>query len=93
MNPPGALTLIKAARLLDGAGGRPIANGAVLVEGGIIRAVGRQADVVAPEGAPVEVLDFGDKTVMPGMIDCHTHNNGFGDGRPGDDVAALPTRC
>ena len=30
---------------------------------------------------------------MPGMIDCHTHNNGFGDGRPGDDVAALPTRC
>ena len=27
---------------------------------------------------------------MPGMIDCHTHNNGFGDGRPGDDVAALP---
>ena len=90
MNPPGALTLIKAARLLDGAGGRPIANGAVLVEGGIIRTVGRQADVAPPDGAPVEVFDYGDKTVMPGMIDCHTHNNGFGDGRPGDDVAALP---
>jgi len=24
------------------------------------------------------------------MIDCHTHHNGFGDGRPGEDVAALP---
>ena len=90
MNESGALTLIKAARLLDGAGGRPIENGAVLIEGGAIRAVGRQADVVAPEGAPVEVLDFGARTLMPGMIDCHTHNNGFGDGRPGDDVAALP---
>ena len=42
MNDSGALTLIKAARLLDGAGGRPIENGAVLVEGGAIRAVGRQ---------------------------------------------------
>ena len=89
-NYSGGFTLIKAARLLDGAGGRPIENGAVLVEGGAIRAVGRQADVTAPEGAPVEVLDFGSKTIMPGMVDCHTHNNGFGDGRPGDDVATLP---
>ena len=81
-NEPGAFTLIRAARLLDGAGGRPIDDAAVLVEGGLIRAVGRQADVAPPEGAPVEVLDFGPRTVMPGMVDCHTHNNGFGDGRP-----------
>ena len=89
-NESGGFTLIKAARMLDGAGGRPIENGAVLVEGGAIRAVGRQADVAAPGGAQVEVLDFGDRTLMPGMVDCHTHNNGFGDGRPGDDVATLP---
>ena len=89
-NEPGAFTLIRAARLLDGAGGRPIDDAAVLVEGGLIRAVGRQADVAPPEGAAVEVLDFGPRTVMPGMVDCHTHNNGFGDGRVGDSVAELP---
>ena len=27
---------------------------------------------------------------MPGLIDCHTHHNGFGDGRKGEEVAALP---
>ena len=86
----GDFTLIKAARLIDGTGRPPIDNGAVLIEGPAIMAVGRQADVAAPEGAPVEVLDFGDKTVMSGMVDCHTHHNGFGDGRPGDDVALIP---
>ena len=89
-NDSGGFTLIKAARLLDGAGGRPVEDAAVLVEGETIRAVGRRADIAAPEGAPAEVLDFGDRTLMPGMVDCHTHNNGFGDGRPGDDVATLP---
>ena len=27
---------------------------------------------------------------MPGMVDCHTHHNGFGDGRLGDDLVKLP---
>ena len=82
--------LIKARKVIDSTGGPIIENGAVLVQGSKIIAVGHENEVVAPEGAPVETLDYGDKTVMPGMVDCHTHHNGFGDGRAGDDVATLP---
>ncbi len=82
--------LIRADRLIDARGDRPIERGAVLVEGTKIRAVGRQSEVRPPEGAQVEAFDFPGKTIMPGMIDCHTHHNGFGDGRSGDDLATLP---
>ena len=82
--------LIKAGRLIDGMGGPPIQDGAVLVQDSRIIAAGPVGEVVAPEGATVETYDYPGKTVMPGMIDCHTHHNGFGDGRPGEDVAALP---
>ena len=82
--------LIKAGRLIDSRGGPPIENGAVLVQGSKIRDAGPANQVAPPEGAKVEVFDYPDKTVMPGMVDCHTHHNGFGDGRFGDDLATLP---
>ncbi len=82
--------LIKAGRLLDCAGGAPVIDGAVLVDGDRISAVGRASEVRAPDGADVDVFDYPGKTIMPGMVDCHTHNNGFGDGRPGDDVGVTP---
>ena len=83
-------TLIKAKNLIDGRGGPPIQDGAVLVRGSTIRQVGSANDVVPPEGAQVEIYDYPDKTVMPGMVDCHTHHNGFADGRLGDDLAEMP---
>ena len=48
--------LIKAGRLIDGRGGPPIENGAVLVQGSRIRAVGMAKDVAAPEGARVDLV-------------------------------------
>ena len=82
-------TLIKAARLIDGRGGPPIPRGAVLIEGERVRTVGREAEVASPEGATVEVLDYLDHTVLPGLVDSHVHLNGFGDGRAGDELATL----
>jgi len=82
--------LIRAGLLIDGRGGPPVHRGAVLIQGSTIRDSGPQKDVLPPEGAPVELLDYPDKAVMPGMVDCHTHHNGFGDGRLGDGLAKLP---
>lgn len=81
--------LITAGKLIDAKGGPPIDNGAVLIEGTSIVLVGRAGEISAPDGASVEAFDYPDKTLMPGMVDCHTHHNGFGDGRSGDDLSLL----
>ena len=83
-------TLIKAGRLIDGSGGPPLDRGAVLVSDGKIVGVGPEKEIAAPDGAQVETFDYPQMTLMPGMVDAHTHNNGFGDGRVGDTLADMP---
>ncbi|HYM60750.1 MAG TPA: amidohydrolase family protein [Thermoanaerobaculia bacterium] len=61
--------VLKAARLFDGTSDTLIQNGAVLVEGNRIRAVG--GNLAIPPNA--EVIDLGDATLLPGFIDAHTH--------------------
>jgi imidazolonepropionase-like amidohydrolase len=60
---------IRAARLLDVRGGDLIDNAVILVEGDRIKAVGQH--VAVPPGT--QVIDLGNVTVLPGLIDCHTH--------------------
>jgi imidazolonepropionase-like amidohydrolase len=60
---------IRAARLIDGKGGPPLTNAVVLVEGDRITAVGSNLSV--PSGT--QVIDLGTATLLPGLIDCHTH--------------------
>jgi imidazolonepropionase-like amidohydrolase len=61
--------VLHAARLLDVKGGRIVKPGEVLVQGERIVEVG--ASVKRPAGA--EVIDLGDRTLMPGLIDAHVH--------------------
>jgi imidazolonepropionase-like amidohydrolase len=66
----GAETLVlKAARLIDGRGVRPLMPAMVRVEGDRIVEVGERLAV--PPGA--RVLDLGGATLLPGFIDLHTH--------------------
>src|SRR6266700_3898670 len=80
-------TLITAARLLDGTGSAPAEQAALLVENGRVVELGRAADVRAPEGSSVERKDRGDGTLLPGLVDAHTHLVAPGDGTLGDDIA------
>ena len=68
-SPSPAITIVRAARLIDGTGSPPIAPAMVRVEGDRITAVGRTLPV--PPGA--RVLDLGGATLLPGLIDLHTH--------------------
>jgi imidazolonepropionase-like amidohydrolase len=60
---------IRAGRLIDGRGGAPITNAVILVRGDRITAVG--SGIAIPQGA--EVIDLSRSTVLPGLIDAHTH--------------------
>ncbi|MBA4156835.1 MAG: amidohydrolase family protein [Gemmatimonadetes bacterium] len=62
----------------------PIQNGVLLVQGDKILAVGAEGSVAIPEGATIH--DAAGKTIMPGLVDSHSHIGG-GDG--GDRSAAL----
>ena len=83
-------TILKAARLFDAASDAVQAQAAILLEGDAIRQVGTSETVQAPEGAPVREIDYGDATILPGLVDSHVHLNGIGDGRAGDELATLP---
>lgn len=66
---PARTVVLHAARLLDVRNGRLIKPGEVLVQGNRIVQVGTA--VAHPAGA--EVLDLGDRTLLPGLIDAHVH--------------------
>ncbi len=51
-------------------------DGALAIGGNLIVAGGRRADVESLSGAKTRVLDLGDKMIMPGFIEGHTHIDG-----------------
>ena len=69
------VVLLRAARLVDGRGGEPLAPAMVRVEGDRIAAIGSSLPI--PSGA--RVIDLGDATLLPGFLDLHTHLTGRND--------------
>ena len=67
---PGKLA-VRAGRLFDSNAGKLLADQVVLIEGERITAVGSAASVKIPAG--VRVIDLSKATVLPGLIDAHTH--------------------
>lgn len=70
--PPVQITILRAARLIDGTGAPTLHPAMVRVEGERIVEVGSNLRV--PAGA--RIIELGDATLLPGLIDLHTHLTG-----------------
>jgi imidazolonepropionase-like amidohydrolase len=69
---PGSI-VVKAARLLDVRKGNYLENAAIWIEGEHIKEVGRVPDIQSHAPKDAKTIDLGRATLLPGLIDCHTH--------------------
>jgi imidazolonepropionase-like amidohydrolase len=79
-----AVTVLKGARIIDGTGNPPLENGAVVIKGNQITAVGPSASVKVPKGA--KVVDVSGRTIIPGLFSAHSHVGVILQGKNRDDA-------
>ncbi len=70
---PAGLAIV-GARLIDGTGGAPVPDSVLVVRDGRIVAAGPRETIAVPDGA--EVVDAAGRTVIPGLLDMHSHYRG-----------------
>ena len=69
-----SITAIKAGRLIDVTAGKLLTDQVIVIADDRIREVGPAGSVKVPDGA--RIVDLSDSTVLPGLIDTHTHITG-----------------
>jgi len=82
------MRLYQTAALLTGAHSELIPDAGVLVDGSRIVAAGPLGALTAEHGLPPDVVDLGDLTLMPGLVDAHVHLGFDGGPAPVDRMKA-----
>ena len=82
-------SVIKSKVMIDMVNKNPIENGAVIFEDGLITLSGNYEKIKNKIRSDATIYDYKDSVLIPGMVDCHTHHNGFGDGRSGDSIGEI----
>jgi imidazolonepropionase-like amidohydrolase len=71
--PPPAAKLIRAGRVLDVKSGKHLLDQGILTEGEKIKVIGSWAEVQAHAPKDTVIIDLSQATLLPGLIDCHSH--------------------
>src|ERR1700722_9558830 len=71
VNPPAIA--IRAGKVLDVRTGTYSSDQIIWIDGDRIKAIGNAADLTAKLPAGTKIIDLSQSTVLPGLIDCHTH--------------------
>ena len=85
-----SVTVIRAARLIDGSGDAPLDAPVIVVRGTKIESVLQGEPPAAIAAQADQVLDFPGCTLLPGLIDMHVHLNLPGNGTPFEQSAREP---
>jgi len=90
---PITAVVVKAGKLLDVRKGAYIEGAAIWIEGDRIKEVGTLAEVQSHAPKNAQLIDLSHATVLPGLIDCHTHLMArFADDMPNDYILGLATK-
>ena len=84
------LLVIKVGQLIDGKSKSVKKDISIVINDNQIVDVKPSGELDIPENLNYKLLDYSDKTALPGLVDSHVHLTGIGDGRAGDDLATLP---
>src|SRR5258706_1674359 len=67
------ITILKNATIIDGTGNKPIERGLVVLQNEQIVYVGKPEGWKRPDDKSIIEIDLSDRTILPGLIDCHVH--------------------
>ena len=84
------MLVIQVGELIDGISSESKKNISIVISGNSIVDIKPTGELSIPSDLDHKLIDYSDKTILPGLVDSHVHLTGIGDGRSGDELSILP---